>query len=96
MTVEKGGNAPPFFILNALTLFRGQFKGKLQDRGRWHKETKGIITLEQIDELDHIHTTLDWAVLDAYGWPHTLTDEQVLERLMALNLEHATARGQAL
>jgi hypothetical protein len=26
-------------------------------------------------------------VLDAYGWPHDLTDEQILERLLALSLE---------
>jgi hypothetical protein len=41
--------------------------------------------------LDHIHTTLDNAVLDAYRWPHNLSDEQILERLLALNLERAGA-----
>jgi len=24
--------------------------------------------------------------MDAYGWPHDLADEQILERLLALNL----------
>lgn len=76
-------------LYNALTLYRAAFKGKLRDRVRWAKETKNIITLEQIDELDHIHNSLDRAVLDAYGWPHHLTDEQILERLLALNLERA-------
>ncbi|NLE60281.1 MAG: class I SAM-dependent DNA methyltransferase, partial [Planctomycetes bacterium] len=33
------------------------------------------------------HEKLDRAVLDAYGWRHDLTDEQILERLLALNLE---------
>jgi len=80
-------------LYNALSLYRSAFKGKLQDRVRWVKETKGIISLAQIDELDHIHTTLDRAVLDAYGWPHTLTDEQILERILALNLERAAAQG---
>jgi hypothetical protein len=28
-------------------------------------------------------------VLDAYGWPHDLGDEQLLARLLALNLERA-------
>ncbi len=28
-------------------------------------------------------------VLDAYGWPHDLSDEEILERLLALNLERA-------
>ncbi|MBP8055090.1 MAG: class I SAM-dependent DNA methyltransferase [Chloroflexi bacterium] len=81
-------------LYNALTLYRESFKGKLRDRVRWAKETKGVISLEQIDELDHIHTTLDHAVLDAYGWPHTLTDEQILERLLALNLERAAASSR--
>jgi hypothetical protein len=32
---------------------------------------------------------LDAAVLDAYGWRHDLTNEQILERLVALNAERA-------
>jgi len=39
--------------------------------------------------LDLAHQRLDEAVLDAYGWPHTLTDDQILEHLLALNLERA-------
>ncbi len=39
--------------------------------------------------LDLAHRKLDAAVLDAYGWPHDLTDEQILEHLLALNLERA-------
>ena len=39
--------------------------------------------------LQQAHARLDRAVLDAYGWPHDLTDEQLLERLLALNLERA-------
>jgi type II restriction/modification system DNA methylase subunit YeeA len=39
--------------------------------------------------LDLAHRQLDHAVLDAYGWPHNLADEQILERLLALNLERA-------
>jgi hypothetical protein len=35
------------------------------------------------------------AVLDAYGWPHDLGDDQILERLLALNLERAAAQGGA-
>ena len=31
----------------------------------------------------------DEAVLDAYGGPHDLSDEEVLARLLALNLERA-------
>jgi type II restriction/modification system DNA methylase subunit YeeA len=42
--------------------------------------------------LKNAHEKLDWAVFDAYGWPHDLTDEQILERLLALNLERAKAQ----
>jgi len=28
-------------------------------------------------------------MFDAYGWPHNLTDEEILARLLALNLERA-------
>jgi len=43
--------------------------------------------------LDLAHKTLDDAVLDAYGWPHDLPDDQILERLLALNLERARTEG---
>lgn len=39
--------------------------------------------------LELAHKRLDEAVLDAYAWPHDLTDDQILERLLALNLERA-------
>ena len=39
--------------------------------------------------LDLVHRKLDVAVLDAYGWPHDVSDEKVLERLLALNQERA-------
>jgi hypothetical protein len=48
-----------------------------------------------VSVLKQIHDELDAAVLDAYGWPHDLTNEQTLERLVALNGERAReeARG---
>ena len=36
------------------------------------------------------HKQLDAAVFAAYGWPADLPDEQILEKLLALNLERAT------
>jgi type II restriction/modification system DNA methylase subunit YeeA len=39
--------------------------------------------------LDLAHKKLDEAVAAAYGWPGNLSDDQILERLLALNLEHA-------
>ncbi len=43
--------------------------------------------------LDLAHNKLDEAVLDAYNWPHGLTDDEILERLLALNLERT--RGES-
>jgi hypothetical protein len=42
------------------------------------------------------HTKLDQAVLDAYGWPSDLSDEEILERLLALNLQRDSVRANAL
>lgn len=39
--------------------------------------------------LDLAHRKLDRAVFTAYGWPADLTDEQILERLLALNHQRA-------
>lgn len=43
--------------------------------------------------LDLAHKRLDEAVFAAYGWPADLTDEQILERLLALNLERAAGQN---
>ena len=36
---------------------------------------------------------LDEAVLDAYGWPHDISDDEILKRLLALNLERTGEGG---
>ncbi len=40
--------------------------------------------------LADAHRKLDEAVAAAYGWPATLTDSEILQRLLALNHERAT------
>jgi type II restriction/modification system DNA methylase subunit YeeA len=45
--------------------------------------------------LDLAHKKLDAAVAAAYGWPADLSDEQILERLLALNLARATEEATA-
>ena len=47
------------------------------------------------DWLDFAHKKLDVAVAAAYSWPADLTDEQILERLLALNLERAAEEAKA-
>jgi hypothetical protein len=43
---------------------------------------QGLVSL-----LQQIHDDLDVAVFGAYGWPATLADDEILERLVALNRE---------
>jgi type II restriction/modification system DNA methylase subunit YeeA len=45
--------------------------------------------------LANAHRALDEAVAAAYGWPADLADEEVLARLLALNLERAGEREAA-
>jgi hypothetical protein len=42
-----------------------------------------------VSVLKQIHDDLDAAVAEAYGWPVNLSDEQILQRLVALNHERA-------
>jgi hypothetical protein len=50
----------------------------------------GIQSRGRILILRDLHDQVDKAVLRAYGWPDDLTDEQTLERLVALNLTRAS------
>jgi hypothetical protein len=59
------------------------------DESRIHDE--GLVSV-----LRQLHDDLDAAVFDAYGWPHDLTDEQILERLVALNAERAAEERRGL
>jgi type II restriction/modification system DNA methylase subunit YeeA len=45
--------------------------------------------------LDLAHKQLDAAVAVSYGWPAAITDEEILERLLALNLERAAEETKA-
>ena len=49
-----------------------------------------------VSVLRQIHDDLDAAVLDAYGWPATLSDDEILERPVALNAERAAEEAQGL
>jgi len=76
-------------------------KDLVQKRDRWlnpggvteaelKKRTLTNLYNQRPTWLDLAHQTLDDAVLDAYAWPHDLTDDELLERLLALNLERAS------
>jgi hypothetical protein len=40
--------------------------------------------------LDLAHAKLDAAAVAAYGWPPTLSDDELLAKLLELNLSRAT------
>ncbi len=79
-------------LYNALALYRAEYKGKMRMPETFKDAVDRIIGLDEIESLDHIHTKLDHAVLDAYGWQHNLSDEQILEKLLILNLERANTQ----
>jgi hypothetical protein len=56
---------------------------ELTERDR-EVHTQGLVTM-----LREVHEKLDAAVADAYGWPVDISDEETLERLVALNAERA-------
>jgi SAM-dependent methyltransferase len=78
-------------LYNGLVYFRQTRDDRSQpfQRAEFDKVTRKSVSPQEIEELHDIHTALDQAVLDAYGWPYDLSDEEVLERLLALNLERA-------
>ncbi len=46
--------------------------------------------------LKELHDRLDIAVAEAYGWPADLSDDEILERLVALNKERAAEEKRGL
>ena len=46
--------------------------------------------------LDNLHRDLDAAVMDAYGWPVDISDDELLENLLKLNLEYAEEEANGI
>jgi type II restriction/modification system DNA methylase subunit YeeA len=46
--------------------------------------------------LDNAHRRLDEAVFEAYGWPVDLSEDEILARLLALNLDRAARQGEVV
>jgi hypothetical protein len=62
---------------------------KLRSGETLTKKEQAIHEQGLVSVLKQIHDDLDAAVADAYGWPVDLSDEEILERLVALNHERA-------
>lgn len=63
------------------------------DEATLKKRTLTNLYNERPAWLDNAHQKLNKAVFDAYGWPYDLGDEEILARLLALNLERAAKQG---
>lgn len=73
-------------LYNALAVFRGD----PPPPGKQHPRIKAVAG-DFAPRLGELHETLDRAVCDAYGWPYSVLDddEEILRRLLALNLGRA-------
>lgn len=69
-------------MYNALEKLRA---GEVLDEDDKRIKDEGLVVM-----LKEYHDRLDAAVARAYGWPLDLSDEQILERLVALNAERAS------
>ena len=68
---------------------------KLRAGDRIEGKDKEIYDQGLIGILRDLHDQIDTAVAEAYGWPTTLTDDEILHRLVDLNRARAAeeARG---
>jgi len=88
--VDRGRALAPSAVERFYSSFDGGGLG-------WGLEKRTLTNLynERPAWLDLAHKKLDAAVAAAYGWPADLTDDQILEKLLALNLERAAEEEQA-
>ena len=69
---------------------------KLRANEALNAKEKQIHDAGLVSVLRQLHDDLDAAVFAAYGWPATLTDAEILERLVALNAERAKEEASGL
>jgi hypothetical protein len=69
---------------------------KLRANEPLNAKEKRIHEAGLVSVLRQLHDDLDAAVFAAYGWPPTLTDAEILERLVALNAERAKEEASGL
>ncbi len=70
-------------------LDKGESPGAIEEFERIKRE--GLVLI-----LKELHDKLDVLVFEAYGWPATLSDEDIIARLVALNKERAAEEKKGL
>lgn len=73
---------PTLTLTNMYNVLAKLREGEELDAGERATHEAGLVSV-----LREIHDRLDAAVFEAYGWPQDLSDEGILERLVALNAE---------
>lgn len=103
LAAELGAVAEELDALRAKVLERNPgltMTGLYNARALWRQGTPLSATDQDVHDagciglLDHLHVRLDHLVADAYGWPQTLSDDAVVERLIALNQLRAEQEGR--
>lgn len=79
--VDAGGGMTMTGLYNALQDMEGATKPTWKLRGR-------------IERISRLHAELDARVVQAYGWPADLRDEDIVARLVALNLDRQDEEDQ--
>jgi hypothetical protein len=75
--------------LNADSKSESSYLGEVPGGRRGSKRTLTNLYNARPTWLDIAHKRLDEAVFAAYGWKSDLTDEEILAKLLALNLERS-------
>jgi hypothetical protein len=78
-------------ITNMYNVLEKLRTGEQQSKKEQQLHQEGLLSI-----LKQEHDELDAAVFDAYGWPSTLTDEELLEKLVTLNAERAAEEANGL
>lgn len=66
---------------------------KIQKGERLTADENQISHLGDLPTLQKLHSDLDAAVLEAYGWPTNLKTSEIISRLFALNQDRAAEEG---
>jgi hypothetical protein len=69
---------------------------KLRANTELTEDDQKIYNAGLISILRELHDELDRAVFATYGWPHDLTTEQIIERIVALNAERRAEEASGL
>ncbi len=82
----------PTLTLNAMYSALEKLRGNatLTDKDK-ATHVQGLVSV-----LQQLHDQLDTAVFEAYGWPTTLSDQEILERVVLLNAERGEEERNGL